>query len=131
MGMTVVDLVQIQRAQEQLDAGQWRRDKTEPEEKAPLTGLTCDICGGPKALMQAPTNRKGDVEVCHVCRLEGWRGVRCPCGAYIHRRDYISAKRKGQTQVTCGRCRAEAREYQQTESGQSKVRSPWNSRYAP
>lgn len=133
--MNLIDRIQIQRAEEQLEAGRWKEkgigDKGESLIVFPPGH--CAICNMSMATRRNRKLRKlpSRMELCYRCRDEGWRGSRCRCGRPLHKRDYASnATAKGcHRDTACGICRAEAREFVDSTWGQDVERDPWNARY--
>jgi hypothetical protein len=82
--MNLLDAIQIARADEQLEAGAWkRRDKDEA--RMPKPPPSCAVCG---VEIPGGCNRK----VCEGCKAAGFVGVPCKaCRGPITRTDQVHA----------------------------------------
>lgn len=76
------------------DAPRYPRDLARERAKIPVGG------GFTRVRVRSPSRPV----ICVECRLKGWRGRWCACGAVLHKRDYPQAHRKV---GACGKCRAE------------------------
>lgn len=94
-----LERIAVMRAQEQIEAGAWkRRDRDEKAVEA--VPVPCAICGGEIG------NRRGGALMCHACRDAGWAVTPCKaCGGKLRALDL--RHRRPARRGYCQSCRAE------------------------